>query len=74
MNAAMKVVSRRKLTLIEVSILIGLEKEYPKYTPIDKLTTSEDEYIVIKKSLIQMIEKRLVEQRWEKYRIIKGNI
>jgi hypothetical protein len=60
---------RKKYNLIEVSILVRLEEEYPKYISIDKLATSKREYPIIEKCLIQMVDKGLVEKRWQKYRI-----
>jgi predicted transcriptional regulator len=67
MNATEEI--RKKYNLIEASILIQLEKEYPRYTPIDKLATSKSEYPIIERYLIQMVDKGLVEKRWRKYRI-----
>lgn len=62
---------RRKYNLVEVSILLSLDKEYPKYAALNQIAESEREYAIIERYLKQMVEKGIIEKRWDKYKISK---
>ncbi|MFC4557217.1 hypothetical protein ACFO3D_03195 [Virgibacillus kekensis] len=60
--------NRNELNLVEVSILLELEKHYPRPVKVEEVNKDE----LVRENIHNLIQKGLVEQRWDKYRIVKN--
>lgn len=67
MRNVLEVAQEKNLNLIEISILIELEKKYPQTVFIEEIPNNPS----IKENMNNLIIKGLVEERWHKYRIRK---
>ncbi|MEC5425988.1 hypothetical protein QGM71_21275 [Virgibacillus sp. C22-A2] len=70
MTNILEIAQNNKLSLIEVSILVELDKKYPRTVSIDEVTTNKA-YWKIKKGVQNLIAKGFVEEEFKKYKIRK---
>lgn len=67
MNNITEIAQKNNLTLIEVGILIELDKQYPKAVFFEEEKINEQ----VQNSFKKLLDKGLIEKKWNKYRIIK---
>ncbi|GGB41891.1 hypothetical protein GCM10011409_19290 [Lentibacillus populi] len=57
------------LNLIEVCIIVQLEKAYPQTFSIEEMVSDTTGQQIVKKNMHSLVAKGFVEQRFDKYRI-----
>ncbi|MGJ9458487.1 hypothetical protein [Oceanobacillus sp. CF4.6] len=67
----LKISKKHNLNLIEVSILVSLNRRYPCPASIEEMTNDKTIYWQIQVSLNKLNEKNLIEIKEQKYKIIK---
>ncbi|MFC4024437.1 hypothetical protein ACFOUV_11585 [Oceanobacillus longus] len=67
----LEIAQEHKLNLIEVSILVQLEKRYPTAVSMEELTTDEKVYWQVMKHVSTLVKKDIVEKDEQKYRVKK---
>ncbi|MFB4168734.1 hypothetical protein [Virgibacillus sp. JSM 102003] len=67
MKNILEVAQENNLNLIEVSILVELDKNYPQTTKIEEVTNDG----LVRENINNLIQIGFVEERFQKYRIKK---
>lgn len=66
-----KIAKRYKLNLIEQCILYDLWEKYPRTVSIKEMASEKDDYQLFMNNMEKLIDKGLVEKRFQKYRLSK---
>lgn len=67
----LEISKKHNLNLIEISILVNLNRRYPCSASIEEMTNDKTIYWQVQKGLNKLIEERFVEIKEQKYKIRK---